>query len=172
MAVGEALRGARARGLAREIGSAGLVAGLLAGGAMAVFFMVLGTWRGMGWLGVLQGIGGIFYGWSAVGGGSAPAFWGLVVHFAVAVALGILFAAIIHRNAEPLLSVTGGILFAIAVWAVMTWVVLRAVDPPLADLVDHMPFGWLSAHIVYGIVLGFASQLRGVAAGEKPPRRR
>lgn len=66
---------------------------------------------------------------------------------------------------------TGGLLYGIGLWAVMTWVVLRLVDRPLADLVDHMEFGWMSAHVVYGIVLGLASQLRGVAAGEPPPRR-
>lgn len=174
MGIGEVARrggSGRAGGLAGEIVFAGAVAGTLAGGAMAVFLMVLGTWRGIGWLGVPQGIAGLFYGWSAVGGGGPPAFWGLVLHFAVSVVLGVLFAAIVHRNAEPLVSVTAGLLFGVAVWALMTWVVLRVVDRPLADLVDHMAFGWLAAHVVYGLVLGSASQLRGIAAGEKPPRR-
>ncbi|GEJ56023.1 hypothetical protein [Anaeromyxobacter diazotrophicus] len=168
-AVGRGWSG-RAGGLAAEIAFAGGVAGTLAGAAMALFFALLGTWRGLGWLGVLQGIGGVFYGWAAMGAGP-PAFWGLVLHFAVSVALGVLFAAIVRRNAEPLASVTAGLMFGLAVWAVMTWVVIRVIDRPLADVVDHMAFGWLAAHVVFGLVLGLASQLRGIAAGEEPPRR-
>jgi hypothetical protein len=173
MTVGALRQGAegRAAPLVREIGLAGLVSGAAAGAAMAAFFMLLGTWRGLGWLGVPQGIGALFYGWGAMGRGP-PAFWGLAVHFTVSVGLGVLFAAIVPRNAEPLASVTGGILYAIAVWAVMTWVVIRVIDRPLADVVDHMPFGWLGAHVTFGIVLGAASQLRGLAAGVAPPRRR
>lgn len=174
MAVDGALRRAvegRAAPLAREIVLAGAVAGAAAGAAMAVFFMLLGSWLGMGWLGIPQGIGALFYGSGAMGRGP-PAFWGLAVHFAVSVGLGVLFAAIVPRNASPLGSVMGGILYAIAVWAVMTWVVIRMLDRPLADLVDHMPFGWLSANVIFGIVLGSASQLRGMAAGVAPPRRR
>jgi hypothetical protein len=175
MAVGGTLR----RGLseeatrrAREIVFGGAIAGTFAGSAMALFLIILGGWQGIGWLGVMRAIGGLFYGTEALGGGGPPAFWGLVVHFAVAVALGVLFAAMIRRNADPLGSITAGLLFGIAVWAVMTWVVVRIADPTLAEVADRMSFGWLSAHIIYGVVLGLASQLRGVAAGERPPRRR
>lgn len=171
MAASDALRQERPVGLIREIVGAGVTAGIAGGGAMAAFLLVWSAWRGPSALAAVQAMGGLFYGRGAVGGGGGPIFWGLAIHFAVSVALGVLFAAVVHRQTDPLAAVTGGLLYGLAVWAVMTFVVVPIVDPALREFVSDRMFGWLAAHVPFGIALGVAPQLRRLARGEPPVRR-
>lgn len=171
MAAGEALREERPVGLLQEIVGAGVVAGIAGGSAMAAFLLVWSAWRGRGMFSVVQAMGGLFYGHSAVGGGGGPIFWGLAIHFALSIALGVLFAAIVSRQMDPLAAVSGGLFYGLAVWAAMTFVVVPLVDPTLRELVADGMFGWLAAHVPFGIALGVAPQLRRLARGEPALRR-
>ncbi len=140
---------------------AGGVAGVLAGGGMAVFLMIYAGATGLGIYTPLKLIGGTLYRHGAlVRPGLAVVFWGLVLHLAIAGAIGILYAALVKPGTDPMAAVAGGIVFGLVVWLVMTFVVVPIVDPTMRPAVPIMSMGWFGAHVVYGAVLGLAQDLR------------
>ncbi len=139
---------------------AGIVAGLLGGLAMAAWLMVFTWFTGRGVLTPLKLFGGLFYGRNALAPGLGPAFWGLVAHLALSAALGVLFAAIFHREVAPLAEVASAIVYALLAWVLLTFVVLPVVNPLMREAVPSLSMAWFGAHVVYGGVLGVAQQLR------------
>jgi hypothetical protein len=98
---------------------------------------------------------------AAIGGGWGATVLGLLVHGVMSVCIGVAFTALVVRERTgPMASVGMGVLFAIGAWVLMTFLVARVVDPALWQLARASPFSWFGAHVVYGIALGWAGQLR------------
>jgi hypothetical protein len=145
----------------RDILEAGTFAGVLAGLGMAVWLATFGLFTGLGGLTPLKLIGGTLYRHSALEEGMGPAFWGLVLHLAVAAAFGVLYAAIMaSRRQDPLAEVAGAIVYGLLVWIVMTFAVLPLVDPFMRSRVTGFSTAWFGAHVVYGATLGILPQVR------------
>ncbi len=153
---------------ARSIAAAGVVSGALGGTVMALFLVVVGGWRDVGAFTVLRAMSALFRHEGAVPGSTGALLLGLAVHGAVSVALGVLYAAIVKRDAAPLAAVLGGLVLAVAVCVLMTAVVLPVVDPTLRAIALHgMPTAWLGAHVAYGLCLGWAPQLLSRASAAR-----
>lgn len=162
MAVVQAEAGRHGLPLAIAIGKAGSAAGLVGGLAMAAFLMVFTVYTGQGLLTPLQLFGGTFYGRAALDSGFGSAFWGLALHLAVSIAFGVLFAAMFRRDAPPLFEVVSAIVYALALWVVLTFAVMPVVDPVMRQAIPGMSFAWFGAHVVYGCGVGLTQQLRHV----------
>lgn len=157
----ERARGQDVVSVGAEIVVAGGVAGVLAGGGMAVFLMVYGGATGIGAFTPLKLLGATFFRHDALTRpGLGVVFWGLVLHLAISAAIGILYAALVKPGMDPMPAVAGGIVFALLVWVVMTFAILPLVDPAMRAASSDMSMGWFGAHVVYGAVVGIAQQLR------------
>ena len=104
-------------------------------------------------------------------GGIGHVVLGIVVHFAVAIAFGVLFAWLIGRATDPRKATAGAIAFAIAVWAIMIYVVVRAAAPQLASALEPVPW-WtlLLAHLAFGVPLTASPRIQrsiGRVPGER-----
>lgn len=151
----------RHRGAAAALVEAGAVAGLIAGAAMLLFVCTASGWVGPGFLAPVKAFAGVVLRRGAIAGGSGATVLGLLVHGAASVCIGVAFTAIaVRERTGPMASVGAGILFAIGAWVLMTFVVARFLDPPLWELARAMPFTWFAAHVVYGMAMGWARQLR------------
>lgn len=152
-------------GVLRDIVAAGIAAGTLAGLGMAAWLAVFGLFTGLGGLTPLRLIGGTLYRHSALEPGLGPVLWGLVVHLAIAAALGVLYAAIVanvaNKDQDPVIEVSAAIVFGLVVWIVMTFLVMPVVDPFMRSRVSGFSTAWFGAHVVYGAMLGLVPQLRG-----------
>jgi len=161
-------------GLAAEIVEAGATAGALAGVAMVLFLCVYALATGMGFLTPLRLLGATFYGRGALNAtlGFGPAFWGLCLHLAVSIALGVFFAAIVSRDTGPMAATSGGIAYGLAAWALLTFLVLPVVNPVMRRALQDFSIGWFAAHVPFGATLGLAQQLRRTLATREARLRR
>jgi hypothetical protein len=79
---------------------------------------------------------------------------GLMGHMMNSVILGLIFAAIVSRGAKSRSSLVGwAVVYALAVFVVMWYVVAPAIDPVLLNLNATV---FAIAHIMWGAVLGLA----------------
>jgi hypothetical protein len=155
---------------------AGLVAGIVAGVAMAMYAMVAGaTYQDSGFFTPLyhiastfieptametsmqQAMGGDLYYFSA-----GPAIVGLVVHMMVAIAFGLTFAIVVrslrlHGTPAPAV----GVVYGLAVFAVMSVIVLPAAanlfggGKPISDMPQMVGYSTFAIeHALFGLVLG------------------
>jgi hypothetical protein len=76
---------------------------------------------------------------------------GLLCHFGVAIAWGVLFALLVHGFSRGTIVVLGAV-WGVVVWLVMFAIVLPAVAPKLAE--GGGSFGNLLIHVLFGIALG------------------
>jgi hypothetical protein len=86
---------------------------------------------------------------------------GLVLHMAMSMVLGIGFAlALTLTRLGAYLGLTGtvaaGVVFGVAVWAVMEYGLLPAMNSLMVDNIKDMVGSWvfLVAHVVFGLLLG------------------
>jgi hypothetical protein len=125
----------------------GLVAGVLAGLAMAVYLAVIGLARGEAL--------GLTFGRFDTGAARSP-LTGALVHLAVAGVYGVVYGlgrGLLNRS-RGLGSVPGwltGAAFGLAIWAVAHVLILPGTQSPLREL---SPLVFLPAHLVYGVPLG------------------
>ena len=150
---------------AAEIIEAGIVTGVAAGCAMALWLVVYAAFTGLGAFTPIKLIAGTFYGSSTLQAGWGPVFWGFAIHLAISVAFAILYGAMVHRDTEPFQAVMGGIIFGFALWLVMTFLVLPVVNPVMRADIASAPIGWFGAHLPFGAVLGAVPQVRRWFAG-------
>ena len=134
--------------------AAGMTAGLLGGIAFGVLSMVVSAALGQGFWFPMQLIGGLFYGVNVILGGNAPAITGIFTHLIWAVILGGIFASFVRPYTADSTAVIGGLVFGVAVWAVMTYAILPWANPTLSERVALMPNWWFAYHLVFGLVLG------------------
>lgn len=110
----------------RTIGLAGLVVGFL--DITSAF--VIANIRGMGSMRMLQGITSGLIGAQSFKGGFATAAYGLAIHFLIAFAVVTVFY-LASRQMVFLTehAIVSGILYGIAVYLFMYWIVIRVVFP-------------------------------------------
>jgi hypothetical protein len=93
-------------------------------------------------------------------------FVGIVMHFAVAVVFGIIFAAVhpweSFRQGKPIgdRAVAAGVLYATILWGIMTFAVLPWSNPSLNSYVKGNPYSWYGYHLIYGTLLLASPLLR------------
>jgi len=150
----------------------GALAGLAAGAIMMIAAM---GWLALAHLGALTppklvaaGVSGS----NALIGGFGTAFVGWSLHLGVAVLLGIIFAWLASNIRSKKAAAFAGVLFAIGVWAVMTFAVVPAADPVLRSRVAMWMGTWFWWHLIFGAMLfmtpAFERSLAGRRSWERP----
>ena len=138
---------------------AGALAGLSGG-------MLLGLWQilqsvafGQGFWLPLKLIAGVFLGVDSLLAGPGAILLGIVIHVFASVALGVGFALILKRDTLPSSALLWGLAYGVAVWVIMTYLVLWA-DPTMRARVLLTPRGWFWAHLLFGLGVSSAPALR------------
>jgi hypothetical protein len=140
---------------------AGVLAGLAGGLVMALYWMLYAEFVSFGFLLPLRLVAAAALGRSALIGGAPTVVLGLFIHLTVAAVLGMIYAAALRARATGFHAVLGGMIFAVAVLVLGTWLALPVVDPPLRARIPWMPYAWLLSHLFYGALLGLTVPLRG-----------
>jgi hypothetical protein len=142
-----------ARARRRAIGIGGVVAGLIGGAVIEALMMVIAAGRGDSVWRVLKMASSPFFHHRAMIGGfdAAPIVAGLLIHFAVSVAWGVLFAAVAFGLSRAATVGVG------AVWGVVVYLVMFLIVLPLAT--GHTPRMTnlalpLLQHIIFGLAVG------------------
>jgi hypothetical protein len=136
-----------------------VVAGLIASLVMGMIEMVYEAVGGAGFWAAPVYIGAtVLRGLQSVPRPVPFNFWGVVLglmgHMMNSVILGLIFAAIVSRGARSRGSLVGwAVIYALAVFVVMWYVVAPAIDPVLLNLNATV---FAIAHIMWGVVLGWA----------------
>jgi hypothetical protein len=145
---------------AGDIISSGLASGFLGGTLMMAAWLVQSSTAGAGrWLPVKL-VAGVFYGVDALIGDTGVIALGMVTHYAVAMALGMLFSALLYRIGSLWTSLALGILFGLGVWAFMTWLILPWANDVMLNRVRLIGPWWLAWHALFGIGLGLTPLFR------------
>jgi hypothetical protein len=138
----------------------GVIAGLIAGVAMAMFAMLVTAFGGQGLLAPPQMIAEPFVGPFHPGALNVGAFVvGLIVHMMFSAVYGIVFGLIWQGIARGgIVALVGGMVYGLVLWAVMGYVVAPLVGSHIAQ---EIPTGaWIVAHLMFGLVLGLWPILR------------
>lgn len=131
----------------------GVVAGVIAGVVMAMVAMIRASVLGLGfWLPVKQ-IAALWYGVDALILGAGAVWVGLLTHLVVAALYGLLFGTTVGRTGSMAGSFAGGLLYGVAIWAVMTWVALPLTNEVMLERVTLMPWWWFGYHLIFGGML-------------------
>lgn len=148
----------RAHGASAVAG--GVVAGLIAGMAMEIVAMVHAWAIGAGfWLPAYM-IAALWYGEPALIGGADVIIVGMLTHFATAAAFGLLFGLIVGRDFSTGAALVAGLVYGVAIWAVMTYVTLPLFNSVMYERAPSMmPGMWFILHLVYGAFLAFTPPL-------------
>src|SRR5437588_12271541 len=77
----------------RRVLLTGAIAGVGGGGMMALFAMSLSYYAGAGFWTPMLLIAGVIFGDAALNGGASVLLAGILIHFAMSVTLGLIFAA-------------------------------------------------------------------------------
>ena len=137
----------------------GMVAGLIGGCSVALWSMASAAIAGYGLLFPFNMMGATFAGPEALIGGTGVMLWGLSVHLAVSVVLGILYAFMVRPEVQNITSLLGGIIYGMVILAVMTYVVLPWANPVLHQRVWMMPTSWFLLHAVFGLGVALVPML-------------
>lgn len=143
----------------------GAASGALAGLAMLVFILVRSAVVDRPFWFPLKEFGATFVGPESLVAGGGAVLWGLVLHFAVAVFFGVLYALLLPRDTSMAESAAGGVVYGLAILLLMTFLVLPVANPTLRARVALMPWTWLIQHALYGLVLGALVPLLRAGAG-------
>lgn len=155
---------------------AGVVAGVAAGAAMAMYAMVAAaTYQDTGFFTPMYHIASTFIDPKAMETSmkhamtgdlfyfsAGPALLGLGVHMAVAVLFGLIFASIVRTfRVQGGVAPVVGVVYGLVVFAVMSLVVLPAVadvfggGKPISDMPEMVGYGSFAVeHALFGLVLG------------------
>lgn len=138
----------------------GTAAGLVAGLAMLLAAAIGSAAEGLGVGLPARLVAATWYGVPALVGGPLVIAVGIATHLAGAALLGIAFAGL-GRGRRARTAAGYGLVFGVAVWAVMTHVVLPLVNPVMRDrVVGLTPGWWLVQHLVFGGALFLTPLLR------------
>lgn len=114
--------------LAREVIQAGALGGLIGGVAMALMATIYDALAGVGFWTPVRAIAATVLGHDA-SVGAGPILLGLVIHLAVSIAWGIVFAAITPREMPPAASIAFGLFAGLTILVLMSLVVLPLINP-------------------------------------------
>jgi hypothetical protein len=140
--------------LAREIASAGALAGVAGGAAMVFYMMLYSEFWGAGFWLPLRLLAATFFGVDALIGGAGVIIAGLLIQLAVSAALGILYALIPRATTTSFHALLGGIGYGVLVLLVGTFMILPAANPVLRARVALTPMAWFLAHAIFGALMG------------------
>lgn len=135
---------------------AGALAGLLAGAVMAAVMVLAAAVNGRPPLRPLAAMGQTFVGPEGLAG-AAQVLYGVALHLAVSALLGVPLAPLLSRDSTVGRSTFIGMGYSLAVMAVMTSLVLPAVNPGLRAAMPALGGSWVIAHALHGAVLGFSA---------------
>jgi|SRR6185437_2493070 len=144
----------------------GALAGVLGGIIMGIVATLWGVATVAGPLAPWQAIAGTFFGPMSFVGDAGVTAIGVLTHLSIAGFWGVVFAAITvkARSAGRLFGL--GILYGIAVWALMTYVIAPVFDATMAARIPMMFIFWFFLHWVYGAFTGlFTPTLRRAFGG-------
>jgi len=127
----------------------GAVGGFLGGLAMALLAMTVSASLGRGFFMPMRLVAAIAFGPDAMGG-VVPIVVGILIHLAMATALGVLFAWAIGGFRPNLMA--WSIAYAVLVWLLAQFFALPLANPIMAAQMP--PLLWLLCHVAYGAVLG------------------
>lgn len=143
-----------------EAFSAGVAAGALGGVLMGGGAMVQAALAGAGPLFPLRLIAAFYEGPAALVGGTITVLSGLALHMFVSMVLGLIFAALVPRSMTIGVGLVAATVFALGVLAVMTTVVLPAVNPTMLPRVQGAPMSWAIQHVLFGLGLACEPLIR------------
>jgi hypothetical protein len=151
----------------------GIAGGLIAGAAMLGFAQFYAWFSGAGQQTPLRLISasmtdlpGLIAAGQASGAASTLAVLinGAIIHSVFAAAWGVVFVAAFRELNGPA-AFGVGLVFGVAVWAVMTWGVLSWVDMPMYERIRLSPWAFFADHLFYGAFvatgIGFARRWQG-----------
>jgi hypothetical protein len=154
--------------LTREIVKSGALAGIVGGILMAVWAMIATSALGLGPLVVPQLIGATFQGPEALVRGAGTVALGLVVHLLVSAGFGVLFATLVRRDTPLGVGMLAGVAYAMALFVLMTFIVVPVVNPVMSNRVSMMVGTTLIMHLLYGIGVGLTPLIRRGLADIRP----
>jgi len=143
-------------------GIAGTIAGVLMGAVTATLFSIFPpheTWAPARWLGEALSRGAL--------GGMGALLLGLVVHLGVSGGLGTTFALLLPRGGTGVAGLFWGILFALLLVPLMTWLVAPWIAPAFYARLD--PGVLIVVHLPFGAALGLVVPLRRLIASLQRP---
>jgi hypothetical protein len=157
-------------GSTRSVLGAGALAGT-AGGALMMLWLVLVTVAaGADAKMMPKAFAGAIYGVEALVGGAGAIGAGLLLHIAVSVLLGVMFAALTPRSGSHAFALLAGGLAGIFLWAASTYVGVPILNPTLEVRILLLPWAWLVAHVLFGLGLALTPGLkRRIARTPAPP---
>lgn len=149
-------------GLPRGAGAfdGGIRVGLSAGLVMALAGMFVSAATGAGFWTPMRLLAASLMGVDALIGGFGAILLGLVLHFAVAAFWGVVFTALVDRDLTADRALVAGLVFGVAVWAVMTYAGLPLLDRTMLPRVKLAPATWFVMHLVYGVCLWRAPEFK------------
>lgn len=115
--------------LTREVVQAGTIGGLIGGVAMALFATIYDAIVGYGFWTPVRAIAATVLGHDATTMGASAILLGLVIHLAVSIVFGIIFAAITTRDMPPAAAIAFGMFAGLTILVVMSLVVLPLINP-------------------------------------------
>jgi hypothetical protein len=149
----------------------GVIAGLLGGCFVAFWSMASAAYAGYGAHFAFNLVGATFEGPEALVGGAGAAFWGLSVHLTVSIIFGILYAFMVRPEVQNMTSLFGGVVYGMAILALMTYVVLPWANPVLHQRVWMMPTSWFFTHALFGLGVASVPMLERHLGEQSPPAR-
>ena len=153
----------------KSIISAGIGAGIIGGIVMAAFAMMYAGAMGMGFWTPLRLIAAPTSGVTALIGGGGILLWGMVIHLMMSAIFGVILAAILPRRVGNAAGFGWGILYGIAVWAVMTFLALPVVNSTMQARIALMQGSWFFEHLLFGEVAGtLVPAFRSKAVSQSP----
>jgi hypothetical protein len=158
----------RDRGIGREVLASGALAGLIAGTVMAAVAIAYEVSTGAGAFLTPKLIAAAFLGVNALIGGAGVVALGVAVHLAVSAFWGIVFAALLPRDSSTPVGLTTGVMYGAAIWVVMTFLALPALDPVMRERVALGMGVFAAEHVLFGAVLGWALSVLRFAPDTEP----
>lgn len=137
----------------------GALSGLIAGLAMALVLAIHAQIVGTGFFTPIQAMAAMFMGPEAMAGGFGTVLMGLIVHLVVSAILGIVFAFLVNPETSGGYAFFGGLVFALVIWAAMTYLILPGANPVLLSEVMRHPGAWAFSWMVFGGVLAATPSL-------------
>jgi hypothetical protein len=151
--------------------AAGMLAGIVAGALWMAFLIAWTVTHGGGyWLPArsIAALAAIQV--PALLGGSWILVVGFLIHFAISIFFGVLFAigivllgrlafgnrfwAVVRHPASSILIASGlGLIYGVAIWAIMYFEILPPTDPAMALFMMKMFYGFYIAHVIFGLSL-------------------
>lgn len=147
----------------------GVMAGLIGGCFVALWSMASAASAGYGFMFPFNLLGATLEGPQALIGGTGVVLWGLSVHLAVSVILGILYAFMVRPEVQNITSLFGGIVYGMAILAVMSYAVLPWANPVLHQRIWMMPTSWFFTHALFGLGVASVPMLERRLGKPAPP---